>query len=427
MTPGDTQARSRFQNGLLTWLRAAAPHEHANGLREMIAVTRELAGVDDGSTGLLWRSAASFLQALLEGSLSADDESRALCRRLERHLSTLPNPRVPHGENKAADALANAIFAYVSNRLPELAGGSPIGTASSAPESFLAPPFSPGNDPALNALLNNTLAATADVLPLLGNAQTRRFSDAQVAEWHTAIARLRTDWHAVQTGAQTDCRAASIALLQLSLSLADPPCLCLAEAFAEASGAAEDPALLALPGFRAAFSAALELAEHPDGPEQKSFADNASFLGSRLLSSVQAPKPGAGLVCASAPWFAEDALEVLEELATALDAVPPRRLELLSGFDWFVQHESGKVMAIRGLATTAHRVIGQIRTDDLDEPDTHTIIGRTIAALRTAVSTLADGQPPLADESVFSDLRELDARVAAQRKAAIAAAKAASS
>ena len=44
ITPGDDQARSRFQNGLLIWLRAAAPQDGANGLRDMIAVTPVIPG-----------------------------------------------------------------------------------------------------------------------------------------------------------------------------------------------------------------------------------------------------------------------------------------------------------------------------------------------------------------------------------------------
>jgi hypothetical protein len=214
-----------------------------------------------------------------------------------------------------------------------------------------------------------------------------------------------------------------MALLQLALELADPPSLRLAEAFAEAGGRAEDPGIRALPGFRAAFMAALEVAEHADGPDQKGFADSAATLANRLAAAAAVPKGGGGLVCASAPWFAEDAREILAELAAALDAVPPKRLALLAGLDWFSQHESGKVMAIRGLATTAHRIVGQIRTDDLDETATHAILGRTIDALTHAVNDLADGLPPRPDEAVFAELRALDARISEQRRQAIAAAK----
>lgn len=407
MSNGDSHARSRFQSGLLTWLRAAAPQEHANGLREMIAVTRSLADDEAGSQGdgLLWRSAGSFLQALLDGSLRADDEARALCRRLERQLAC----RDTRTRHDRADALANAIFAFVSNR--------------SALPASQPPEIACRGDAGLNTMLAGAFSATADLLPLLGNARPRRFSEQQQQSWKKAVADLRRDWHAVLTGQQTDCRAASTALLQVALELADPPGLRLAEAFAEAAGAAENGAVLTLPGFRAAFAAALEVAEHTDGPEQKGFAESASALGSRLLAATALPKAGQGLVCASAPWFAEDARETLTELAVALDAVPPRRLALLAGFDWFVQHESGKVMAIRGLAATAHKIIGQIRSDDLDQTDTHAIIGRAIDALRQAVDALAGGLPPHPNEAAFAELRGLDAIISEQRRQAIAGVK----
>lgn len=408
MSAGDRQARSRFQSGLLTWLRAAAPQDYANGLREMIAVTRALAEGDaeNRGDGLLWRSAGSFLQALLDGSLNTDEEARALCRRLERHLAIRPA-----GERRDdASNLANAIFAYVSSRAP-------------TPTDAVPPPGDRGQG--LDKLLGTTLSATADLLPLLGNAEPRRLDERQLRRWSAAVADLRRDWHAVQTGGLTDCRSAAIALLQIALELADPPALKLAEAFAEAGGAAEHDGVRALPGFRAAFTAALEVAEHPDGPDQKGFATNAAALANRLVASAVPPKAGGALVCASAPWFAEDARETLHELAAALDAVPPKRLALLAGFDWFVQHEAGKAMAICGLATTAHRIVGQVRADDLDQVDTHATVGRAIEALRQAVGELADGLPPRPDETVFAELRALEARILEQRRQAIAAAKAA--
>lgn len=410
MTPdtGDQQARARFQSGLLTWLRAAAPQEHANGLREMIAVTRGLAAAEGSAgDGLLWRSAGSFLQALLDGSLNTDQEARALCRRLERHLASRQGAAPSRRES--ADALADALFDFVSNRIPGSHGDT-------------APPATGGG---LDSLLAGTLGATADLLPLLGNAKPRRLSEQQLARWKSSVADLRRDWHAVQTGERNDCRAASIALLQLALELADAPSLRLAEAFAEAGGAAEDPVVLAQPAFRAAFAAALEVAEHADGPDQKGFDDSANAVASRLSQSARPPLASAGLVCASAPWFADDAHETLTELTAALDAVPPKRLALLAGFDWFIQHDAAKVMAIRGLATTAHRIIGQIRTDDLDQADTHATVGRCIAALRHAVDELSTGLPAKADEAVFAELRALERQIAEQRQQAIASARAA--
>ena len=409
MDTGDLLARNRFQSGLLTWLRAHAPHEYASGLREMIAVTRSLAAVGQSGSGdgLLWRSAGSFLQALLDGSLQTDDEARTLCRRLERQLAN----RSAEYRRDNADTLAQAIFAFVSNR------DARHDSANSAPPAAIQ------DNNGFNAMLSDAFAATADILPLLGNTQPKRCTERQLEQWKIVVAELRRAWQTAQLGQPTDCRTASVALLQLALELADPACLKLADAFADAVGAVENDSIRNLPGFRAAFDAALEIAEHTDGPDQKGFAENVTTLVTRLAASAALPKASTGLVCASAPWFAEDARETLTELAAALDAVPPRRLALLAGFDWFAQHEAGKAMAIRGLATTAHKIIGQIRGDDLDEADTHTIIGHTIDALRLAVQQLANGLPPKPDEDAFAELRALDARISEQRQQAISAAR----
>lgn len=402
--PADRQSKERFQNGLLTWLRAAAPQEHANGLREMIAVTRALAATESSAgDGLLWRSAASFLQALLDGTLATDDEARALCRRLERHLARRCNAAPAHPE-----ALADAIFAFVSKR------------QAAGPGDFFDPEATTGLN-ALPAAFSSTFTATADVLPLLGQSKPRRFSDAQLTRWTGAAHQLRRDWNSVQAGKKPECRASAIALLQVALELADAPSLRLAEGLAEAAGISEDRAILGLPSFRAAFAAALECAEHAEGPDRAGFDELSAQLAERLARAALPPRGSDRLVCVSAPWFAEDAQETLTELAAALDAVPPQRPALLAGFDWFVQHESTKTMAIRGLATTAHRIVSRIRADDLDQADTHAIIGRTIAALTTAVNDLAAGSPPEADAAAFAELRALDAQIAEHRRLAIAA------
>lgn len=414
---GDIDARSRFQNGLLGWLRGAAAQDSASGLREMIAVTRSLSGegnaiAETSGDSLLWRSATSFLQALLDGSLRADEEARTVCKRLERHLAG--RGVTPDTRPQQAAELANAIFAFVSNR--------------SHPAEPDVMPDAQTADRGFGALLSNTLTSTAELLPLLGSSQpARRLDDAQLQRWRTATDRLTTDWHAVKTGALAHCRDAALALVSLALELADASSLQLAEAFADAAGAGERLAVRGSPAFRAAFDAALEVAVHPEGPDQKGFDRLADALADRLARSAVPPKPDAVRVSERNPWFAEDACEVLAELTAALDAVPPKRLALLAGFDWFIQHDQGKAIAIRGLATTAHRIIGQIRTDDLDEAATHHTVAQSIKALQTAVTHFSAGHAPHPDEAVFAALRALEARCAEQRQQAIAAARAARS
>lgn len=389
LSSADQQARSRFQSGLLAWLRAA---DDAGGLREMVAVVRGQA-IDDAPNALLWRSAEAFLQAILDGTLRPDDEARKICRRLERHLGG-------RGTGEDPAALREALFDFVSNR--QSAAGS------GAQES-----------PAGAGALLGTLGAAAEVLPLLSanlnESPARRFDDAQIARWQAAARALDDAWHRLLTGKPEGCRAAATGLVEVALELSDPPSLLLAEALADAAGIAEDPARRELPAFRAAFAAALEVVTDPEGPRQKAFDLKAPRLARRLAERRSAPTQ-AVLPGGSPRWFAEDAREWVQELAAAIDAVPPKRLALLSGLDWLARQDACNTMAIRGLATIAHGVVRQVRTDDLDQPETHALLADTVAALATAIDELATGHPPRPDEAVFGRLRALDAALAAQRK-----------
>ena len=391
LSSADQQARSRFQSGLLAWLRAA---DDASGLREMVAVVRGQA-IDDAPNALLWRSAEAFLQAILDGTLTPDDQARRICRRLERHLG---------GSNTGEDpaALREALFDFVSNRRPAAANDA----QEASPKA--------GSDALLGAL-----GSTAEVLPFLSAnlnaAPARQFDPAQIERWQAAARVLDAAWHRLLTGDPDGCRAAATGLVEVALELADPPCLQLAEALADAAGAADNPALRELPAFRAAFAAALEVATHTDGPQQKAFDTKVTQVSRRLGENRTAPTQ-AVLPGNSPRWFAEDAREWIQEIAAAIDAVPPKRMALLSGLDWLARQDACNTMAIRGLATIAHSVIRQVRTDDLDQAETHTLLAETVAALAAAIDELASGHPPLPNEAVFSRLRALDAALAMQRK-----------
>lgn len=395
LSSADRQARSRFQSGLLAWLRAAGD---ASGLREMVAVVRGRA-LDDAPNALLWRSAEAFLQALLDGTLAPDDEARQLCRRLERQLARAD---AAAGRRELADAL----FAYVSNRTPRAPAPAGAGTATPAGE-----PRAPSD------ALKSTLGATAELLPLLALNQKppRRFDDAQRARWTTAAGALDAAWQRLLTGRESDGRAAATGLVAVALELADPAGLQLAEALADAVGQAEEAAVREGAAFRAAVAAALEIAGAPDGPEQTAFDARVAQAVRRLRDNRAAPArpllPGG-----PQPWFAEDAREWLHDLRAAIDAVPPKRLALVAGLEWLAQQDACRVMAVRGLATLALQVIRQVRADDLDQPDTHALLADTIAALDAAIGELAAGQPPRADEPVFARLRALDAGLTAQRQ-----------
>lgn len=393
LSSADKQARNRFQSGLLTWLRAAAGDSAAGaaGLREMVAVVRGRIE-DDAANLLLWRSAEAFLNALLEGSLQTDEAARQLCRRIERQLG---------GGSDDADSLGDAIFAFVSNRGVANAGSAATAIALAATPSF-------------DQALHGTLGATADVLPLLA-PKRRRFSDDQHTRWQALAKALQNDWYAQQTGSGASCRGRATDLVALALELGDVAALRLAEAIADAAGACEERSTLEFAVPRAAFSAALEVLAAPEGPEQNAFDDKAEQTAQRLQEAFAAVRRKT-IVPPSAPWFAADAHEWLEEMRAALDAVPPQRLTLASGFEWLAQQQQGNVMAIRGLSALAGKLVRQMRSDDLDTAESHRVFSDTLAALAVANDELAAGHPPKPEEAVFARLRELQQEVHRQRR-----------
>jgi hypothetical protein len=391
LSSADQQARSRFQSGLLAWLRAAGGDSKAGatGLREMVAVVRGRIE-DDAANLLLWRSAEAFLNALLEGSLQTDEAARLLCRRIERQLG---------GRGDDAGSLGDAIFAFVSNRvaIPGSNGsGGPLPTA-----------------PSLNQALNDTLGATADVLPLLA-AKRRRFSDELHTRWQAVAKALQDDWHSQQTGRDISCRGRATELVALALELGNAAALRLAEAIADAASACEERTTLESAVPRAAFSAALEVVGAPEGPEQNAFDHKAGQTAQRLQEAFAAARRKT-IVPPSTPWFAADAHEWLDEMRAALDAVPPQRLTLASGFEWLAQQQQGSAMAMRGLATLAGKLVWQMRSDDLDTVESHRVFSDTLAALAVATDELAAGHPPKPDEAVFARLRQLQQEIDRRR------------
>lgn len=388
LSSADQQARGRFQGGLLAWLRAAGD---PSGLREMVAVVRGQA-IDDPANALLWRSAEAFLQVMLEGTMQADDEARQLCRRLERQLG--------RAASMPPEELSAALFAWVSNRTPK---------PDSTPADAEAPTASGAN------ALASSLGGTADVLALLASGRKpRRFDDAQVARWRQAAESVDAAWHRQLAGYEADGRVAATQLVAVALDFSDPAALRLAEAIADATGLAEEAEVRESAAFRAAMSAALDIARADEGPEQTAFDTRVTQAVRRLSENRRPPARGL-LTHGPTPWFIEDAREWLRELDAAIVAVPPKRMALLSGFEWLAGQEACSMIAVRGLSRLAHQVIGQVRTDDLDQPDTHALLADTIRALRAALDELAAGNPPHPDEGVFGRLRALNADLAARR------------
>lgn len=418
LSTADNQASTRFQSGLLHWLRSSGTTEDStgsvasDGLREMIAVLRGLAEEDSGNA-LLWRSSEAFLKALLDGSLRTDEEARHLCRRIERHLSR----RI-----EDATSLGDAIFAYVSNRQSRIPPKPEASATSQNPSDSSASTSNTSGISGLNQALRGTLNVAADILPFVDN-KTFKFSATQHDRWQRIARQIDEDWHAMLTGEKTSCRSSTTDLVALALELHDAASLRLAEAIADAGSALEDKTLLTFAPIRAAFAAALEIVGAKDGPEQQAFDDKSRQFAQRLAQTMAQAKSQSTshttyqpLMQASAPWFAEEAHEWLEDMRNALDAVPPKRLTLVSGFNWLARQESANGMALRGLATLAGKVVQQMRSEDMDAPEKHHCLSQILAALSTAVIKLADGQIPQPDEAAFSALHDIENELASQRK-----------
>lgn len=253
-------ARARFQSGLLAWLRQ--PDDPA-GLREMIAVLRDLAAhAGPAADGILWRSAEAFLAALLDGTARSDDRARQMCRRIERHLAV----QARNATAPVDPELRDALFSFLSGKTE----GAPAGDSPAAVLS------------GLSKAMGNSLARTAEILPLIAGAMPPRYSAEHVAAWRSAAQALDAAWHALVRGQRADCRAPATALVAVALAINTAACLQLAEALAAACADAEEPMAREHPVRRAAIAAALEIAADRDGPNQAHFEPRTAHCVARL-------------------------------------------------------------------------------------------------------------------------------------------------
>lgn len=377
---GSRRAQARFQSGLLAWLRAP---DQAQGLRDMVAVVRDLSLGD--ADPLLWRSAESFLAALLDGTLPADDEAKRLARRIERRLAS---------DSTGDDGLRDALFAWISRRMLP---------ASPEPASI-----DPAALPA--AGLSPSLAATAELLPLLsGGRLPQRCSEAQLKTWHEAANALDHAWTALLRDGIDPCRKAATDFVGVALDIGDPGCLKLAEALAASVGCAEDPAWTEATTLRAAIAAALELARDRQGPNLPSFVSRSNEVARRLEQGEQAlrearlarPKSGAGLALDD---FVGAARRQLEAVAAELEREAPDAALLNERLGWFETQALGNSMAIRGLVVLWRESLAAGSTA---APERTRAWRQALAALAGAVEGLSLGRAPHPDIDAFTVLRAL--------------------
>lgn len=268
LDPATRSAQARFRSGLLAWLRLPGD---AAGLREMIAVLRDLPAAGAPGDGLVWRSAAAFLASLLDGSRPADDETRRMCARIERHLSAHLR-----GQPLSDAALCEALFAFLSGR-----GAGPAAPAAVPPATTI------------QRAMGDSLARTAEILPLFIASRVPRHDPAAVANWLDAVAALDAAWQEFAHGRAADCRAQTTRLVAAALVVNAPSGLQLAEALATACAGAEDPGRREQPALRAAIAAALEIAGD-GGPNHPYFDERVAHAARRLRGIERETRPAGG-------------------------------------------------------------------------------------------------------------------------------------
>lgn len=384
---GSRRARARFQSGLLAWLRAPAQPE---GLRDMVAVVRDLSLVDEDK--LLWRSAESFLKAMLEGTLAPDDEARRLAKRIERRLAANPA-----AENVDSD-LREALFAWVSRRTLPQGGERNSISVHDLPAAGLA----------------KTLAATAELLPLLGGRLIpQRCDDEQVKAWRAAADSLDRSWGGLLRDGLDPCRKSATALVAVALEIGDSICLKFAEGLATAVGCAEDPGWREAAALRAAIASALELARDPQGPNLPSFAARAEESIRRLeqgevalRASRQQDDAEAGST-GELDRFVAAAKAHCQALAELVDQAPLPAAELRDSLVWFESQTVGNTMAIRGLVVLWREALATGDTVAVVAPSR-----AALAALRAAIDGLSLGRALHPDVDAFAALRDAHRRSA---------------
>jgi chemosensory pili system protein ChpA (sensor histidine kinase/response regulator) len=194
------QGRSRFQRGLLSWLRAP---QDKNGIREMLGVVRSIEETQESSSArAFWWVAGGLLAALSEGGLAESANIKQLCARIDLQIRRLLEGSGNVAERLMRDALyfvaeatgGNAAVeqikqAYHLETLIPAAGDSILQSAAQAAlgqsrEAIAAleeawNKFCAGSVPALQAFKENA-GLLSGLVDKLGHTDYRRLAHAVV-------------------------------------------------------------------------------------------------------------------------------------------------------------------------------------------------------------------------------------------------------
>ena len=304
--------RTNYQKSLLAWLKAADdPASAASlaalaGLRETLRVIAETLPEKKEMA----RAGERLFAAIAEGRLPPALEYRRLAGRIEQSL------RAEQSAEKNQETLSSLL-------------------AVAPAESFLEPPSLLQAELPATAVpekkdpLTLTLEATGDLLPLLGESTpSLRFTLQQRSLWDAAVEALAIAWEnsrsalaaaATSGKAEQEWPALSRAVFRLlegALPLENSATLQLAESLASAI----DELDIAPPTPRlfTALTACMELLQEKDFLEHEELDNRVAQLINRLERRSEGIRSRA-----VDQIFADEAMEDLEQMRIAMDALPP--------------------------------------------------------------------------------------------------------
>ncbi len=337
--------RARYQKGLLAWLQAP---ESGAGLAPMTAALAAL------PPHPLWDAALTLLQTIQEGRLPPRVEYRRLAGRVDQALRKASASQPPD-----------------ATLLPEL----------QAPLAQLdPPPQAPMEALVPRSPLAPTLAATAAILPLMAQSREPRFSGEQRQAWDGAAPLLLETW-ARRSADWGPLRRAVFKLLEGALPLGHPAPLRLAEALACATDQLESTP----PGPRllAALSATLELLAEPDFLEHPAMEQRVAQLVPRLEGADDS-----GPSVTLETLFAQEALECVEHLHQALEAVPPDLEALAQGLAQLREAaEHGERAEIANWAARLDALLPHFLPQQLDYGTGRVLVQQFVASLEEWISS----------------------------------------
>jgi len=306
--------RVRYQKSLLAWLKAADESGSPAALFALASLQEVLRDIAKAlpEKREIANAGKQLFAAIAAGHLPPALEYRRLAGRIEQTL------RAEQSAEKNQETLESLLAALP----PEPASEEVVLLPAELPATATPEKKDP---------LTASLEATTDLLPLLGETPKEpRFSLQQRALWDAAVEALALAWEnnhsAFAAAATANCaespadwtplRSAIFRLLEGALPLQHPAPLQLAEALASAldelDTAPPTPRLLT------ALTACLELVQEKDFLEHEALDNRVAQLIQRL------ERRNEGIRSRTVDQlFAHEALEEIEQMRVALDALPP--------------------------------------------------------------------------------------------------------